>query len=91
MVKLGPDGLATSGFVKNNINTYPNPACTLLNLQVANNTSINKIIITDLTGKIVKEQTQNTTTINVENLAQGMYILEAYSGEQKMVSKFVKE
>ena len=91
VVKLGPDGLATSGFVKNNINTYPNPACTILNLQVANNTSINKIIITDLTGKIVKEQTQNTTTINVENLAQGMYILEAYSGEQKMVSKFVKE
>ena len=91
VVKLGPDGLATSGFVKNNINIYPNPARTLLNLQAANNTSINKIIITDLTGKIVKEQTQNTTTINVENLAQGMYILEAYSGEQKMVSKFVKE
>ena len=91
VVKLAPDGLATSGFVKNNINIYPNPACTILNLQVANNTSINKISITDLTGKIVKEQTQNATTINVENLAQGLYILEAYSDEQKMVSKFVKE
>ena len=76
VVKLAPDGLATSGFVKNNINIYPNPACTLLNLQAANNTSINKIIITDLTGKIVKEQTQNTTTINVENLAQGFFATE---------------
>ena len=63
----------------------------ILNLQVANNLTLDKIIITDLNGKTIKVQTQNTNTINVENLAQGTYILEAYSGEEKYSSKFLKE
>ena len=78
--------------IKNSLITiYPNPAQTFLNLQVANNLTLDKIIITDLNGKTIKVQTQKSNTINIENLAQGTYILEAYSGEGKYSSKFVKE
>ena len=78
--------------IKNSLITiYPNPAQTFLNLQVANNLTLDKIIITDLNGKTIKVQTQKSNTINIENLAQGTYILEAYSGDEKYVSKFVKE
>ena len=77
--------------VASKITIYPNPAQTFLNVQVANNLTLDKIIITDLNGKTIKVQTQNTNTINVENLAQGTYILEAYSGEEKYSSKFLKE
>ena len=52
------------------ITIFPNPAQTFLNLQVANNLTLDKIIITDLNGKTIKVQTQNTNTINIENLAR---------------------
>lgn len=91
IVKLSPDALSTSFFSKNDLIVFPNPTTSTLTLQNLNNFTIDKIIISDLTGKTVKAQTANSATINVENLAQGMYILEAYSHEQKLVSKFVKE
>jgi len=39
-------------------------------------------------GKKVKESTSKT--INVETLAKGIYMVEAISGEMKMVEKFIK-
>ena len=77
--------------VASKITIYPNPVATLLTVQLENGCVIDKISITDLSGKIVLTHTQNTTAVNVENLAQGIYILEAYSGEDKYTSKFVKE
>ena len=91
IVKLAPDALATSVFDKKNIVIYPNPVCDVLQMQTPNNTTITKAKIIAINGQVVLEQTQNTNTINVENLAQGTYILEAYSGEGKYSSKFVKE
>jgi hypothetical protein len=76
---------------KNRIKIYPNPSNSIISLEFLYSTSIEKVIITDITGKIVKEQTTNTNVVNVENLANGLYILEAYNGEKKMVSKFIKE
>jgi len=70
---------------------FPNPAKALLTVQNNHQTPFDKIVITDLTGKIFLTQTTNTTQINVEPLASGMYILEATSGENKFSSKFVKE
>lgn len=90
VVKLGPE-LATSTFNTQALTLYPNPTNGLLQLQTPNNTSFNKIIITDSTGKIVLEQTQNTTQVNVEKLASGLYIIKAFSGEEVFVNKFVKE
>jgi uncharacterized delta-60 repeat protein len=90
VVKLGPE-LSTTGFVKEAIMVYPNPATTLLNVQNNHQTPFEKIVITDLTGKIVLTQTTNSNQINVEPLASGMYLLEATSGEEQLVSKFVKE
>jgi hypothetical protein len=52
---------------------------------------LDKIIITDVNGKMVIEQTQNTAQINIEKLASGMYILQAFSGEEKFITKFIKE
>ena len=70
---------------------YPNPTKSILNLQNPTNITIDKIMVTDLTGKIILEQTQNTNQINVEKLATGIYILQAFSGEEKFTSKFLKE
>jgi len=73
------------------ISIYPNPATSVLNLHLSNNKTIDKVTITDVTGKIVKKQTENTAQINVEKLAPGLYVTEIYSGNEKFTSKFIKE
>ena len=90
VVKLGPE-LSTTGFVKESLVVYPNPTKTLLTVQNNHQTPFEKIVITDLTGKIVLTQTAPTAQVNVAALANGMYILTAFSGEEQWVSKFVKE
>ncbi len=90
VVKLGPE-LSTTGFVKETLVVYPNPAKTLLTVQNNHQTPFEKIIITDLTGKIVLTQTAPNAQVNVAALANGLYILTAFSGEEQWVSKFVKE
>lgn len=91
VVKLAPDNLGTTSFSTNAITVFPNPATTILMLQNSTNITIDKITITDLTGKTVREQAQNTPQINVEQLASGMYILQAYSDQEKYTTKFLKK
>ncbi len=79
---------------------YPNPAKSKLNVVIAAPTSerIN-LVITDLAGKIVMQQSKvlntgdNNTSLNVEKLPAGTYMLKAVcnSGCETAVSKFVKQ
>ena len=69
----------------------PNPARTILTLHHPNNINFEKIVVTDLTGKIILTQKQNASEINVAALSSGIYIIEAYSDNKKFQSKFVKE
>jgi hypothetical protein len=73
------------------LTVFPNPTTDFLSIKTSLNTEIDKVIVTDLTGKTVLEQNQNTTQINVQNLAKGMYILQVLSGDKKWQSKFLKE
>jgi uncharacterized protein (TIGR02145 family) len=70
---------------------YPNPTTSILTLQNSWNINVDKVIVTDLSGKVLLEQIQNTTQINVEQFASGMYILQAFSEEKKYTSKFIKK
>ncbi|OYU83133.1 MAG: secretion protein [Flavobacterium sp. BFFFF2] len=90
VVKLSAD-LSFNGFEMGHVLTYPNPSHSILNIQPSNNTVIDKITITDLMGKLMLMQNSNTTQVNIEQLASGMYMLEAVSGEDKFTCKFVKE
>ena len=73
----------------NDLVLYPNPTQTTLN--ISSTTTIDKITVADLTGKKVLEQKQNTTQVNVQNLAKGIYILEVFVGQNKQTRKFIKE
>ena len=87
----GGNELNTSDFEKNNIVIYPNPTHSVLNLSVNEGISLDKVTIVDSTGKVVLEQNENLTSINVEKLAKGVYILTAYSEGGKYQEKFIKE
>jgi len=84
--------LATSSHeLTNPVTVFPNPTKDILTLQFSGATIINKIFITDLTGKTVLQQMLTSNQVNVQNLAKGMYILQAYSGKEKYTTKFAKE
>ena len=69
----------------------PNPANAILHLQFQNGITINKLMIRDITGKLIVEQLDDVAKINVERLAKGIYILEAHSSEKNYQTRFVKE
>ena len=73
------------------ITVFPNPTKDFLTLQNPSNTTIDKVIVTDLAGKTILQQNQNTTQVDVQNLAKGMYLLQIFSGEKKNQVKFLKE
>ena len=73
------------------IKIYPNPTHSILNLSVSTGILLEKVTIVDITGKVVVKQTKNLSTINVEQLAKGVYVLNAYAGDKKYQEKFIKE
>ncbi len=69
---------------------FPNPVHAELNVQIPEQQTLDHVAITDVTGKIVLKQDQNLNQINVSHLANGLYFIEAHSGMEKFVTKFIK-
>lgn len=90
VVKLGAS-LSTNGFEKNSMMVYPNPTKNRLNLQFPNQVKADKIVISDLTGKVILEQTGFTNQVDVSQFANGMYIIKAFSGKEEYQTKFIKD
>jgi streptogramin lyase len=88
---LSTTTLGITEFSTTSLKLYPNPAHSLLNIQTSNNVVLDKIIITDLMGKTVLEQTQNTNQVSVDKLATGVYILNGYSEGGTFQEKFIIE
>ncbi len=72
--------LSTNDFtanLSNDLCIYPNPAKNTLSLK--SDSQIGKVIISDISGKVIITQTSNSKDLNVETLSKGMYILEVFS------------
>ncbi|MGC6490225.1 MAG: T9SS type A sorting domain-containing protein [Flavobacteriales bacterium] len=67
---------------------YPNPVNEFFTLQGFD--SAFKLIVYDSFGKIVIEENQPQTTLNVQNLASGIYYLQLHSQDKVENLKFVK-
>jgi hypothetical protein len=62
---------------------YPNPASTFLNIDIPNKGQI-IVTLTDITGQTVITPTSGT--IDISTLANGLYILNIYDHDNKLVS-----
>ncbi len=81
--------LSNNEFVKNNIKIYPNPSREMLN--ISSESAIESIAIYNTLGQIVHQQKSGNEVVNISNLANGVYILTATSGDQTMRKQFIKE
>ena len=70
---------------------YPNPTNSILSIETSNNKMIDKVMVVDLLGKVILDETPINSQINVERFAKGTYILQLYSGEEMFVTKFIKD
>ncbi len=66
----------------------PNPVSNILNIT---DLEPEQIVITDIFGKVVLEQRENTSQINVQMLPPGLYMVRLNSRNRTFVSKFIKE
>lgn len=89
--RLDGTNLKVASFETAKISIFPNPSSSILNVQLINNEEVNKITITDLSGRKVKEEKGNHTKINIENLPSGIYIMDVYTGNSKVSNKFIKK
>ncbi|MBI2280655.1 MAG: T9SS type A sorting domain-containing protein, partial [Bacteroidetes bacterium] len=71
------------------IEIYPNP--TLSQLTIDTELDISEIIIVDITGKTIKTIKQNTNSVNVANLSNGIYFIKVITDEKTITKKFVKQ
>jgi len=71
----------------------PNPANNFITISGIETAAITSISVTDINGRIVKNQSfENVSEVemNVSDLAQGLYILNIGSKDVKTAQKFIK-
>lgn len=90
LIKLSSSQLSTIIFDSNILSVYPNPVTTTLNIK-SDQIALDKIIVTDCTGKIILEQTENLNSLNTENFAKGIYFLKGLSQDKALLIKFIKQ
>ncbi|HRA58293.1 MAG TPA: T9SS type A sorting domain-containing protein [Bacteroidia bacterium] len=85
-----PTGIASYQSAEN-IQLFPNPAQSELNIQQI--AAVEKIQVIDVLGKIVFEKKTNSQQylkINISQFQNGVYFVKAYSTQGVVVKKFVK-
>ncbi len=70
---------------------YPNPTSNSLTIATSNDNTIDKVVVIDLFGKVILEETPINNQIKVEQFPTGTYIIQISSGEEKFLTKFIKE
>ena len=83
--------LNTENFEQNSFSVYPNPAKDFLVIENLTNETISSVEIYNLTGKLVKNEILNFSTINIEDLAKGIYLLRIKTENKIINQKFIKE
>ncbi len=93
-VPIGQNQTAISENPSNHFVLYPNPAISSLHIQV--NNPPEKVIITDLSGKVVSiyssiEKVDKVIDLNVSGLQNGIYLLTLYFGNENVTRTFIKQ
>ena len=74
------------GVEQANISIYPNPVSNVLNVE---GNGIQQVEVMDLNGRTI--MTSAATSLNIENLASGMYLVRVIANDGIRVEKIVKE
>jgi hypothetical protein len=85
--------LKNTEFLDSKFSVSPNPANDFISISNAENILVSGISITDLNGRVVKQNTYNNVSdiqVNVSDLASGMYMMNIVSDKGAFTKKIVK-
>lgn len=82
---------SSEAFNSNLFSIYPNPVSNVLTISNTNNIEIKSVTITDINGRVVKNQQSALTQINVSDLNSGVYFVTIEAAEGKTTKKFIKQ
>lgn len=83
--------LNSNSFIDKSFSIYPNPTNEILFIENNLYIPIDKIVLTDLSGKIILEEKGNFSEINIGNIESGIYILNINSENKVYNYKIVKK
>ena len=81
-------------WISSKFNVYPNPATNVVNITNNDNMLVNKVSIYDVSGKHLSTQSVNGESeiqLNIDNLANGTYILHLKTTAGMAVKKLIKK
>jgi len=77
----------------NKLKIIPNPTSSSVTIQTLDNSPVQKIIIKDLTGKILLQQNfpapSNAVTLDVSTLSNGLYLVEVHTDVSVATEKII--
>ena len=87
---------STAGITKNNLlsfDMYPNPVSDMLTVQLPTGSEKAEVSIIDYTGRLVSSKTisSNDTSIDVQSISKGIYIIRVASNAKIGVQRFIKK
>lgn len=72
------------------LSLFPNPVTNKLNIQPKNGTQIQSFTIYNIHGQIIMNPSNQNTTIDVSNLAKGIYIITVTTDQGILTKRFIK-
>ena len=72
---------------------YPNPVSNLLTIQLPVITEKTEVVILDLTGRLIKSKTitTNDTSLDVQKISNGIYVVRVTTSDKIGVKRFIKK
>jgi sugar lactone lactonase YvrE len=87
--------LSTQNFEKSGLSVYPNPVLDFVTIQNDNNIDIEKVLVIDLNGRVVKEINYGALQnglLDIASLEKGIYVLNLTTSNNEVLSKkIIKE
>lgn len=83
--------LSVENFSNNSFIVYPNPAKDFIKIEKNNNLLIDEFIVIDIYGKVVINQKNLTDKLNIQQLPNGIYLLQINCRDEKFKYKFIKQ
>lgn len=84
--------LSTKDFTKDAVSVYPNPVSDVLHFDVKNESTIEKAVLFNISGRTVREYNEiSNNALSVSDLQSGTYILKLVSNKGAFTQKVIKK
>ncbi len=87
----GNSVLFNEDFLNTKLILFPNPAKDYINISLPSENLNYEYQILDLTGKTIIQNKSSNSSIDVESLSEGVYIIKVKSQQKEFISKFIKK